>query len=146
MSISTQFNDLRSNPPEYIGVGLKNFNYKNWNAFISGPRGTPYEGGLFKMEIVFPENYPQTAPAIKMKTEIYHPNITDDGNICIDIIKGAWKPHYTMRFILLAIVGLLQYPNPDNPWPSKKNVAIQFKSNRSEFDSIARDYTARHAM
>ena len=146
MSISSQFNDLRGNPPKRIGVGLKNFNYNNWEAYINGPRGTPYEGGLFTLDIIFPADYPSSAPKITMKTPIYHPNIDDSGNVCIDIIKGGWKPNYTMRFILNAIVGLLKYPNPDSPWPSKRSVADEFKQDRATFNRKAQDYTSRYAM
>ena len=81
-----------------------------------------------------------------MKTPIYHPNIDDSGNVCIDIIKGGWKPNYTMRFILNAIVGLLKYPNPDSPWPSKQSVANEFKQYRATFNRKAQDYTSRYAM
>jgi ubiquitin-conjugating enzyme E2 D/E len=146
MSIQHQFNDLRSNPPEYTGVGLKNFNFKNWEAVITGPRGTPYEGGLFVLDVKFPDNYPSSAPQIYMVTPIYHPNINDYGQVCINIIRDGWKSHYTMRFIMNAIVGLLKYPNPDSPWPNKRSIADEYKNNRNAFNSKARNYTDQHAM
>ena len=146
MSKQAQFNDLRNNPPECIGVGLKNFNFNTWEAFLYGPQGSPYEGGLFTISIDFPDEYPTKAPVLRMVTPIYHPNIDDQGLICIDIIRGSWKSHYTMRFILNSIMGLMKYPNPENPWPSKQSVANEYKSNYRTFFSKARDLTARHAM
>lgn len=146
MSIQEQFNNLRSQPPEYIGVGLENFNFNHWKAYISGPSGTPYEGGLYTMDIKFSSNYPRSPPKIVMITQIFHPNIDDDGEICIDVIKNNWKSTYTMRFILNAIVGLLKYPNAENPWPSKQAIADLLRYNKPKFERKAREYTSRYAM
>jgi ubiquitin-protein ligase len=32
-------------------------------------------------------------PQVKFQTKMYHPNIDDEGNICIGLLKtDAWKP------------------------------------------------------
>ena len=54
------------------------------------PQGTNYEGGVFFLDIVFPEDYPFKPPKITFNTKIYHPNITSEGGICLDILKDAW--------------------------------------------------------
>ena len=146
MSKQAQFNDLRNNPSKCIGVGLKNSNFNTWEAFIPGPQESPYEGGLFLLSIDFPKNYPAEPPVLTMLTPIYHPNIDDQGFISIDVIQGSWKSHYTMRFILNSVVGLLKYPNPENPLPSKQGVANEFKNTYRTFFSKAQDLTARYAI
>jgi len=58
-----------------------------------GPAESPYEGGTFIVDFVFPADYPFKAPEIKFLTKIYHPNIkTDTGEICADIINSNWAP------------------------------------------------------
>lgn len=41
-----------------------------------GPPGTPYEGGLFKVDIRIPTEYPFRAPVMKFDTRVWHPNIS----------------------------------------------------------------------
>lgn len=146
MSKSAQFSDLRSNPPEGIGVGLKNFNINTWSAFIFGPKDSPYYGGQFIIDIDFPENYPTNPPVLKMITPIYHPNINDYGTICIDIIRDNWNPNITIKSILLSVVGILKYPNENSPWPSKKSIADQIKNDYRGYFKKAQELTLEHAM
>jgi ubiquitin-protein ligase len=57
-------------------------NLLHWKAAIHGPRGSPYEGGHFVLEISIPEQYPLRAPHVNFRTPICHPNISLNGTIC----------------------------------------------------------------
>ena len=46
-----------------------------WEATMTGPPDTPYEGGKFKLLVKIPENYPFQAPRFYFITKIYHVNI-----------------------------------------------------------------------
>ena len=54
---------------------------------IRGPQDSPYEGGVFELELFLPEEYPMAAPKVRFLTKIYHPNIDSLGRICLDILK-----------------------------------------------------------
>lgn len=56
---------------------------------IHGPAQSPYEGGIFRLELFLPEDYPMTPPKIRFLTKIYHPNIDKLGRICLDVLKGV---------------------------------------------------------
>lgn len=56
--------------------------YKNWNCYIIGYPGTPYDDGIFFFRIEFDEKgYPQKAPRVFFETRIDHPCILVDGEV-----------------------------------------------------------------
>uniref|UniRef100_A0A7S3PFD0 UBC core domain-containing protein n=1 Tax=Aplanochytrium stocchinoi TaxID=215587 RepID=A0A7S3PFD0_9STRA len=76
-------------------------NLFKWTACIAGPDNSPYEGGLFNIELNFPDNYPFKPPIVKFMTKVYHPSVKQDsGEICDDIIKASWKPTLNIRYLL----------------------------------------------
>jgi len=114
-----------------------------WQGIIIGPEGTPYVGGVFKLEIIFPSDYPYKAPKVTFTTPIYHCNINRAGNICLDILKDKWSPVLTIGKVLLSICSLLSDPNPDDPLAPE--IAEVFKNDRAKHDETAAAYTARYA-
>jgi ubiquitin-conjugating enzyme E2 A len=84
-----------------------------WSGVIFGPDETIWEGGMFKVKIVFPGTYPQKPPKVFMLSKgVFHPNICPrTGWICLDIFKGSWSPAYEVGSFLIAIKSILNDPN-----------------------------------
>jgi len=114
-----------------------------WTASIQGPKGSPYEAGVFNLSFEFPSDFPFKPPKVQFTTKVYHPNVNDNGTICMDILKDAWKPATGVNDIMLALVSLLTEPNPDDALVPE--IADLFKSNRAEFDKTAKAFTKKHA-
>lgn len=136
--------DIEKDTPVNCSAGLINpSDLFTWQATIIGPTETPYEGGMFKLKIFFPSDYPFKPPKITFETPIYHPNINSNGGICLDILKDQWSPALSITKILLSICSLLADPNPNDPL--EHEIAKIYKTNKSEFDRIAREYTLKYA-
>ena len=73
--IAKELKDIGKKPVDGVSCGPIGGNNYKWQAAFTGPAGTPYAGGIFKMNIDFPDNYPFKAPTAKFATKIYHPNI-----------------------------------------------------------------------
>ena len=115
-----------------------------WEGCIFGPEDTPFHGGLFKLSIQFPVDYPFRPPHMRFLTKIYHPNINSAGLICLDILKGAWSPALTISKVLLSISSLLSDPNPDDPFVPE--IANLYKQDRAAYEDAARAYTMQYAI
>lgn len=63
-------------------------NPRYFDVVIAGPASSPYEGGLFKLELFLTEQYPMEPPKVRFLTRLYHPNVDKIGRICLDILKG----------------------------------------------------------
>lgn len=130
-------------PPTNCSAGPVEDDMYRWQATIMGPSDSPYQGGVFYLEINFPQDYPYKPPKIRFNTKIYHPNINSNGGICLDILKDQWSPALTISKVLLSICSLLTDPNPDDPLvPS---IADLYINNREEYVMQARAYTLQFA-
>jgi len=78
---------LIKDPPPGISIRNDDKNIRYFNVIIFGPDGSPYEGGLFHLELFLPEKYPIEPPKARFLTKIYHPNIDKLGRICLDVLK-----------------------------------------------------------
>ena len=142
--INKELKDMSYDPPANCSAGPVGEDLYHWQSTIMGPTDSPYEGGVYFLDIQFPPDYPFKAPRIHFTTKIYHPNINRQGGICLDILKGQWTPALTLDKLLLSICSLLTDPNPDDPLVPE--IANIYKTNRKEFNMRAKEWTQKYAM
>ena len=129
---------------------------------LVGPKGTPYEGGLFRMEIKFPSDYPKNPPYVRLHTAIWHPNFwpkpkeyEGQRNICLQLVdpsyvgkKGGWSPSKTIVTIIQAITAMLntkgKYINPTDVF--NKKAAIEMMEDPKEFDKKVKHLVKKYAV
>ena len=142
--IQKELKDLQTDPPANCSAGPIGEDMFKWEGVIMGPADSPYQGGVFKLEILFPVDYPFKPPKIQFTTKIYHPNINTAGLICLDILKQQWSPALTISKVLLSITSLLTDPNPDDPFVPE--IAQLYKANKAKYEENARLHTLRYAV
>ncbi|KAI8983837.1 ubiquitin-conjugating enzyme/RWD-like protein [Pilobolus umbonatus] len=141
--ISKELAEISLDPPSNCSAGPKGDNLYEWVSTIAGPAGSPYAGGIFFLDVHFPQEYPFKPPKVVFRTRIYHCNINSQGAICLDILKDNWSPALTISKVLLSICSLLTDANPHDPLVG--SIAQEYLTNREEHDSIAREWTKRYA-
>ena len=121
--------DLNKSPVEGFSAGLKDDdNPFNWEIMIMGPPDTPYEGGFFQAEMTFPNDYPNNPPKLRFLSEFWHPNVYEDGRVCISILHAPgedqwgyesaserWLPIHTVESILISVLSMISSPNDESP-------------------------------
>ncbi|KAI8066947.1 ubiquitin-conjugating enzyme/RWD-like protein [Gilbertella persicaria] len=139
--ISKELAEISLDPPSNCSAGPKGDNLYEWVSTIAGPSDSPYAGGIFFLDVHFPQEYPFKPPKVVFRTRIYHCNINSQGAICLDILKDNWSPALTISKVLLSICSLLTDANPHDPLVG--SIAQEYLTNREEHDSIAREWTKR---
>ena len=137
--------DLRKDPPLNCSAGpVDEADVFIWEGVLFGPDDSPYSGGVFKVNIQFPVDYPFKPPRVVFNTKIYHPNINKAGFICLDILKNNWSPALTVSKVLLSILSMLTDPNPKDPL--EPDIATQYTNNRADYEMTAREWTMAYAQ
>ena len=141
--ITKELKLLKSDPPANCSAGPLGDDIFHWQATLMGPMDSPYQDGVFFLNIAFPADYPFKPPKVTFETQIYHPNINSSGGICLDILKDQWSPALTISKVLLSICSLLCDPNPDDPLVA--DIANLYKDDPEKYRKTARMWTLRHA-
>ncbi|KAL3317816.1 Ubiquitin-conjugating enzyme E2 R2 [Cichlidogyrus casuarinus] len=124
-ALQKELKSLIAQPVEGFSVKLVDeSNLFVWDVAIFGPPQTIYEGGYFKARLFFPPEYPYLPPTMKFITRMFHPNIYENGDVCISILHAPgedprsgemaserWSPVQNVRTILLSVISMLNEPN-----------------------------------
>ncbi|KAJ6122436.1 hypothetical protein N7512_004901 [Penicillium capsulatum] len=99
---------------------------KHWECAVPGKANTLWEGGVFKLDVFFPDG--------KFTPPLFHPNVYPSGTVCLSILneEEAWRPAITIKQILLGIQDLLNDPNPESP--AQADAYNLFKKDRPAYE------------
>jgi len=143
--LAKQLRDLKKSPVEGFSAGLADDDSVfEWEIIIIGPPDTLYEGGVFKARMSFPSDYPQMPPKMKFVSELWHPNVYPNGDVCISILhppgddkwgyekaQERWLPIHTVESILISVISMLSDPNDQSP--ANLDAAKEWREDRTGF-------------
>lgn len=90
--------DITKDPSSGVNAEPYGDNIRHLKANIKGPVDTPYERGVFAVDIIIPDAYPFEPPKMRFTTKVWHPNVSSQtGAICLDILKDQWSPALTIK-------------------------------------------------
>ena len=113
-------------------------------ADIEGPEGTPYESGIFRVKLFIPSEFPQLAPKGYFMTKIFHPNVSEKGEICVNTLKRDWNPKQWSLYNLFEVIKcLLIVPFPQSSL--NEEAGKMFMENYDEYFKVAKMLTEIHA-
>jgi len=149
-----QLRDLTKNPVHGFSAGLIEDDIYKWSIMIMGPEDSMYEGGIFKANLIFSDEYPIMPPKLKFKTSVWHPNIGENGDVCISILHAPgddvygyesaserWLPIHTVETIMISVISMLNDPNDESP--ANVQAAKEWRENRDVFKKKVRKCVAR---
>ena len=143
--LKKEFADLIEEPSYlFTAEPLEDENLFEWVGTIYGPKESPYEGGVFYLDILFPRDYPFKPPKVKFLTPIYHTNINKHGKMCLDALYREWSPCLTISKILLLIHSMLT--DPDYDCPLNTEAANLYKTDRQMYNKLAKEWTEKHSI
>jgi len=115
-----------------------------WKVQVQGPPDSPFEGSTFTLLVVFPKTYPFKPPKVKFETRIFHPNINQSGDICLDTLSSQWVPSISMAQVMLSITLLLSNPNPSDP--INMEAARLLRNDPEEYNRRVRTMSGRRTL
>jgi len=112
-----------------------------WECAIPGKETSPWAGGLYKMLLTFPDNYPTSPPNVKFTPPIPHPNVFSTGAVCLSLISSGWKPAITLKQILIGVQALLDEPNQASPANGQASQLL--KKGPAKYAQSIKEYAAK---
>ncbi|KAG4067839.1 hypothetical protein HA402_010525 [Bradysia odoriphaga] len=132
----------KDHPYGFVARPVKNLdgtlNLMSWECAIPGKKGTPWEGGLYKLRMIFKDDYPTSPPKCKFEPALFHPNVYPSGTVCLSLLDEDkdWRPAITIKQILIGIQDLLNEPNIKDP--AQAEAYTIYCQNRQEYDKRVR--------
>ncbi|KAH8908670.1 hypothetical protein BR93DRAFT_495881 [Coniochaeta sp. PMI_546] len=131
-----------------------NMNMQKWRfALMVINPDSAFNGGYFKAEMIFPDDYPYAPPKFRFLHPIYHPNIYPDGALCIsilhkpgeDLMSGEqaserWSPLQGVESVLRSVLLLLD--DPEIHSPANVDAGVLYRDRRDAYNRRAKDTVA----
>lgn len=146
--LQKQLKDLLRHPVGGVKVEPVEGNLMKWDVWLLGPDQTPYEGGCFRAQFTFPDEFPMKPPALKFISDFWHPNVYPDGNVCISILHAPgtdqqnsletaqmrWTPVQSLEKVLLSVLSMIADPDPSEAGaPANVDALVQWRKGRPQY-------------
>jgi len=101
------------------------------------PNSSIYRNGSIQIHLVIGSTFPADPPKVYVKTQIYHPNVSKKGEVCIDLLNqtGLWKADSTLVAVIEAVTKIIDEPSLDHiQYPE---AAAKYNTDKVEYERVA---------
>lgn len=128
-----------------LDVTLIDDSIQQFIVVFKGPNDTPYSGGLWKIRVELPDQYPIKLPSIGFMNKIFHPNIDESsGSVCLDVINQTWSPMFGLLNIFDKFLPhLLRYANPSDPLNT--DASNLMTKDEQKYNDTVKEYVRKYA-
>lgn len=148
-----QMSEMKREPITGIAVDFANDeNVYEWyfvffssrDVYIAGPGDTVFEGGIFRLKMNFPTDYPYSPPSLQFVSKFWHPNVYENGKVCISILhppgndpmsgerpEERWNPTQSPTTILLSVQSMIADPNISSP--ANVDASVEWRNDKASF-------------
>lgn len=151
--LNNEYNKILSNPNYLYTIEPNENNFLEWKFLLIGPPDTIFDGGIFKGTIKFPKEYPNRPPEVRFVDGFKHPNIYNNGKVCISILHEGedqfgyedsaerWNPSHSVDSIMISIISMLPDPNLESP--ANIDVGVLWRDNFQTYKKSIYEHVAK---
>ncbi|KAL4896031.1 ubiquitin-conjugating enzyme/RWD-like protein [Aspergillus ambiguus] len=147
--LMNEYKTLAKEP--WVNIELNEEDIFNWTIglIVLNPDSL-YYGGYFKASMKFPKNYPYSPPEFRFLRPLYHPNIYQDGKLCISILHAPgedemsgelaserWSPAQRVESVLISILSLLDDAEVSSP--ANVDAGVMLRKEPDRYKAIVRN-------
>ncbi|RVE57832.1 hypothetical protein OJAV_G00203200 [Oryzias javanicus] len=142
--------DLEANLPSTCKASFPDENKLHHFQLSVSPDEGYYQSGKFQFEVDVPEAYNMVPPKVRCLTRIWHPNITENGEICLSLLREhsidgtGWAPTRTLKDVVWGLnslfTDLLNFDDPLNI-----DAAEHHLRDKEDFRNKVQDYIKHYA-
>ncbi|XP_059088441.1 NEDD8-conjugating enzyme UBE2F-like [Tigriopus californicus] len=142
--------EMEQNLPPGSKVRFEDPNALHDFTLVVVPEEGFWNGGKFRFRIQVGEDYNLGPPHVKCQTRLWHPNINEEGDVCLSILRlnaldgMGWAPTRRLKDVMWGLYSLfgdlLNFDDPLN-----LEAAEHFQNDREGFKFKVRDWVQRYA-
>ncbi len=134
-------------PSQSLNNTTANRHFDNKQEFVIRgrilPEKDPYCLASFLIEIRLPAEYPFKMPEVIFRNPIYHPNVSQNGQLCCwGFNYEKWRPKTTLIDVIKAIINTID--NSHLEYHCNEELVNEYRDNYEKFYETALEYTLKH--
>ncbi|KAB0801297.1 hypothetical protein PPYR_05651 [Photinus pyralis] len=149
--LARELQELAQVLPTNCLVNHDNVNDLSSFMLIIKPTEGFWQGGSFKFGVNVTEEYNMVPPIVKCLTRLWHPNISEGGEVCLSLLRQhsvdglGWSPTRRLNDVLWGLLALFtDLLNFDDPLNIE--AADMYRTSREEFQKKVNEYVIKYAI
>ncbi|XP_042209127.1 NEDD8-conjugating enzyme UBE2F-like isoform X1 [Homarus americanus] len=144
-----EVSEMESNLPEGCAAKFDDPDtLHSFHLIVTPPEGY-WSGGVFAFSINVPEEYNIAPPLVRCETKLWHPNISEEGEICLSLLRQnsidglGWAPTRRLKDVVWGLSSLfMDLLNFDDPLNIE--AAEHYQRDKESFRRKVREYIDKY--